>query len=62
MLGEMMVNVLLIAICAYSIGNMYGKHVAARVIMGELENAAKDGKTIQEFIDEVKSSDESEAA
>ena len=56
----MIINVLLISICAYSIGNMYGKHIAARVIMRELEKAAKDGKTIQEFIDEVKSADESE--
>ena len=57
----MMANVLLIAVCAYIIGNTCGKSTAARVIMGELENAAKDGKTIQEFIDEVKSADESEA-
>lgn len=57
----MIINVLLISICAYSIGNMYGKHIAASVIMRELEKAAKDGKTIQEFIDEVKSADESEA-
>ena len=55
-----MINVLLIAICAYSIGNMYGKHKAARVIVDELERAAKNGKTIQDFIDEIKSDDESE--
>ena len=53
----MIIKVLLISICAY----MYGKHIAARVIMRELEKAAKGGKTIQEFIDEVKSADESEA-
>ena len=55
-----MINMLLIAICAYSIGNMYGKHKAACVIMDELECAAKNGKTIQDFINEIKSSDESE--
>ena len=58
----MMANVLVIAVCAYIVGNTSGKSTATRVIMGELEKAAKDGKTIQEFIDEVKSADESEAA
>ena len=58
----MMANVLVIVVCAYIVGKMCGKSTAARAIMGELENAAKDGKTIQEFIDEVKSADESEAA
>ncbi len=57
----MMANVLVIAVCAYIVGKMCGKSTAERDIMDKLENAAKDGKTIQEFIDEVKSADESEA-
>lgn len=48
----------MIAICAYYVGNVCGKHTAARDIIRDLEDFAKDGKTIQEFLDEVKSDDE----
>ena len=53
-------SVIVISICAYLIGNMMGKHTATCVIMDELEKASRKGKTIQDFIDEVKSADESE--
>ena len=54
-----MTNLIIAACCAFYLGMEYGRCKSAKLIKSLLEEYAKEGKTLQELIDDFNEADKS---